>query len=96
MCGDRTTFGSERSGDPCGGSVGEDVERGCAQLPALERRDERRLVDEPAPRGVHQHAARPHRRELRRADHVLGVGRERRVEHDDVRPRQQVVEALGT
>ena len=77
--------------------VGEHVERRGAQAPVRERVDERRLVDEPAARGVDEHGVAPHERRSRRRPirpRVASV--QRRVQRDDVaRPRQQLVEPDG-
>ena len=69
-----------------------DVEPGGADLAVLERRGERRGVDEGAARGVDQDRVRLHRLELGRADQVVRLGARRRVQADDVRALEQLLE----
>ena len=61
-------------------------------VPVLERLGERRLVDQTAARGVDEDRGRLHLLELFRPDHVLGLGRERHVQGDDVALAQDGVE----
>ena len=73
----------------------EDVERGAGDLAALERLDERVLVDQLAAGDVDDPDAVLHPRELLAPDEAARLRRERRVEGDEVRVGDEVVERLG-
>ena len=72
-----------------------DVERRAGDRAVPERRDERRLVDDRASRGVHEHGRRPHPRERRRVDQVPRLRRQRAVQADDVGGLEQRVELVA-
>ncbi len=67
-----------------------DVERR-RDAAALERCDQRRLVDQRSARGVDQQRARLHAGELRRADDAARALRQHEMQADDVGLRQQLV-----
>ena len=70
------------------------VERGPAEAPGLDGRHERLRVDEAPARGVHEHGAGPHLRELGSPDHVVVLGQARRVQRHHVgRGEQLAVDA---
>ena len=87
ICGVRT-----RLGDVCedprrllGQRLGlEDVERRPGEMPVPQRRRQRRLVDEPAPRRVHQHRAALHAGDRRRVDQPSRLVGQRHVEAEGV------------
>ena len=70
------------------------TERGVIVMntPGPDRRRQRGLVDDPAPRTVDDPHARLHPRELRLVDEVPRVLTERGVDRDEVRPLEQIVE----
>ena len=70
----------------------EDVQRRAAELAAVERAGERRLVDEAAAGAVDEASALLHERELPLADEVLRLIGEGHMERHEVRPAQHVVE----
>jgi hypothetical protein len=74
------------------GLHGENVERGPAELPGVQRIDERGLVHERAARAVHEEGALLHLLELHRPEKVFRLGAARRVERDDVRLREKLVQ----
>lgn len=67
----------------------EDIECRRIEVPAVDRVDQRSSVDESASPDIDQKPSRFHPRELRARDQVPGLGRQRRVEHDDVGPLEQ-------
>src|SRR5690606_3306881 len=73
----------------------EDVDRGAAQPPGIERFAERLDVDDPAPGEVDQHRTVLHQREPPGADQLFGVGALRHMEGDDVGFGEQFVERAG-
>ena len=81
------------SGWSFGGRLGrEDVERRAAHAPALQRLEQRRLVDDAAARGVHHQHPRAHLREGGAAEHAGGVLGARHVDGDGVGALEQRVE----
>jgi hypothetical protein len=70
----------------------EDIEPGSREVTGDDGLAERRLVDEPAAPAVHDPRAAAHPRQLSGPDQVMRLGRQRDVERDDVRGRQQLVE----
>ena len=92
MCGASTTFSSAGQLRRHLRLVLVDVEAGREERALLQRAGERGRVDQPAARRVDQHGARPHARERRGVDQVTCLGRERHVQRDEVRARQQLVE----
>ncbi len=72
--------------------VFEHVETRGEDLPVRERVGERRLVDHRAARRVHQDGRRLHPRERRRVEQMVRLGREVRVDRDEVGLGEQVVE----
>ena len=72
--------------------LGEHVEAGGGEAPALQRGAQRLRVHQPAARGIDQDRPGLHAREPRRVDHAVGLRRQRDVEGDDVALRQQRVE----
>ena len=72
--------------------LGEDVERGAAEVAFTESADERVELDDAAARGVDQQCARFDARDLHRPDQAVRLARERHVQRDDVRARKQLVE----
>jgi len=58
---------------------------GAAELARVERRHERRLVDQRTARRVDQQRAGLHPGEACRVDHATGLGHERAMQADDVR-----------
>ena len=72
-----------------------DVERGAAEVAAVERRHERLVVDDAAARQVGDDAARGHERDLAAADQPLRLVVERRVDRDDVRLLEKRIECRG-
>ena len=93
-CGVTTTF-SIPSSSPGVGLVLEHVHRGTGDLARAKTLDERLLVDQLAAGDVDDPNAVLHARDLRPADHAAGLGREGRVQGNDVRASQQIVEASG-
>ena len=85
MCGDRITWSMrEERVVRRRRLVLEDVEPGRGEPALAQRRDQRRLVDHAAARGVDENGGRLHHRELGRADQrPVGL---RHVDGDDVRP----------
>src|SRR4051794_1130050 len=69
-----------------------DIEPGGEEAPALQRVEQRRLVDDAAARGVDDDRGLLHQRELRRADHVPGLGGERDVDAHQVALPQKVLQ----
>ncbi len=72
--------------------VDEHVDTGTAHLAALQRRAQRRLVDQSAAGAVDQDDALAHLRDRRRVDDVAGLLGQRRVQRDHIGPRQQRVQ----
>ena len=70
----------------------ENVEPDVADVPALERLDQRRLVDQRAARGIDQDRARLHARDALGAQESAGRVIEHQVEGDHIGVRQQCVE----
>ena len=70
----------------------EHVHRGAADVAAFQRGVQRIDVDHGAARGIDQVRARLHRRQLRRADHVLGGRGFGHMQGDDVGAGQQVLQ----
>jgi hypothetical protein len=68
------------------GLASGDVEHRPAELAPVERRHQRRLVDQRAPRHVHQQRARLGRGQEPLVDEMVRLGRRRRRHHDDVGP----------
>ena len=92
-CGASTTFSSVEQARVHLGLALVDVERGARDLALAQRVGERRLVHDRAPRRVDEE--RPPAacgRSCARVDQVPRLGRERAVEADDVRGREQLVE----
>ena len=73
----------------------EHIERGASQPAVAKRLDNREVVDQPAAAHVHQERAPFDVLERLTADETGGVGRERRREHYDVAPREQLEQAVG-
>src|SRR5882672_2148848 len=71
----------------------EHVEAGRCDALFLERRDQRRVVDDPAAGGVDQDRGRLHQRELLRADQVVARGGIRHVEAYEIRLPQELLQA---
>jgi hypothetical protein len=72
-----------------------DVERRAADGASRERGDQRVGVDQRAARDVHEPRVIAHRRQLVDADQMAGGAGGRRREHDMVRARPHLVEAVG-
>jgi hypothetical protein len=73
----------------------EDVERRSGQLAALQRLDERVLVDELAARGVDEARPVDHARDHLRVDDPARLGTERQVERDELRVGERRLHRLG-
>ena len=72
-----------------------DVEPRAAEVPRLERLDERGLVDDRAARRVDEESLRSSSATSSgRAEPAARRGRERRVDREDVRLREELLEAL--
>ena len=68
----------------------EHIQRRLRNLPGLQRRDQRVIVDQrPAPRIDHGHPA-SHRRDARRVQHVLGIRRQGQQQNHDLGLRQNM------
>ncbi len=72
--------------------LGEDIEGSTGNLPGFDRRLEIGFDDQLAPRTVDQANAAPGPGQRLRVDHPPGPVGQRRVERDEVRPRQQFVD----
>ena len=70
----------------------EHVERGAGDHAVTQRDGECGLVDDGAARGVHEVGVVAHAGERRGVDQVARLRQERRVERDDVRAGEQLVE----
>lgn len=75
-----------------GGFLGEGVEAGAGDAVLAQRREQRRLVDQPAAGGVDDDGIGLHQRQTLGIDQVAGLGRQRAVQADDVALRQQGVQ----
>ena len=75
-----------------GGLVREHVERGTAQMSALDRLGQGVLVDDAAPRRVHQASALLHQPELVLAQQSLGLGGSRQMDRHEVGLDQERLE----
>ena len=73
----------------------EHVERGAAEPAVSQRLDNRHIVDQLAARDVHEQRASFDPIQLATADDLLGVGRVRQREDDDVALREELVELVG-
>ena len=73
----------------------EDVDRGPAETPSLERRGERVQIDDRAAAVVDEEGPRLHRAQLLRADHTLGHRRLGNVQAYDVAPGEERLKRLG-
>ena len=73
----------------------EDVERGAAEPALLQRLHKRRLVDDVAARDVDEDRGRLEQGEPAGVDQVVGLGRVRRREDEDVGLGEQLVELPG-
>src|SRR5512146_3563084 len=71
------------------------VESGGGQPSRLESADERLLIDDRTTRRVDQDGAALHHREFRLTYQMASRGRERHVQRDEIRLRQQPLEAPG-
>jgi hypothetical protein len=71
------------------GLLVEDVERGAAEPPLVERAQERGLADEAAARRVHQDRAGLHERERAVVDDLVRPLRHRHAQEEDVALREQ-------
>ena len=80
--------GDHRGSRPVPSQVGGlgrvQVEPGAAEVPGLQRRQQRGLVDEPAARDVDEDRTRPHRGEGRRTEHLRVRPVVHRAAHDGV------------
>ena len=74
------------------GLVLEHVEAGAGDAAFGERADERGLVDQCAARGIDEKGARLHQRELARPDQMPGFLAQRRMDRDEVRVSENLVE----
>ena len=72
----------------------ENVERGMAELTAVERRKERFVVDQGAAAGVHDDSAPRKERKRIGVQRVLGCGRVGQQKDDDIGLPKRVVEAV--
>ena len=73
----------------------ENIERGAAEVPALQGRDDRAFVDDAAARAVDEHGAALHCRDPRGIEQILRRSGERDVQADHVGRRHQRVERDG-
>ncbi|MCO5556219.1 hypothetical protein L7F22_009765 [Adiantum nelumboides] len=71
-----------------------DVDRGAGEHAVAQRREQRVLVDQRAATDVDQHGPRAHRGELGRAQQSLGLGGQRRADHDDVGDGEQLTQPV--
>ena len=85
MCGLTTTLSIDSSGDVTGRFELEHVERGAGDHAGLERRDQRRLVDDRAAGGVDEHGVGPHQPQRVGVDQVARARQQRAVQRDDAR-----------
>ena len=93
MCGVSTRLGQPARADSAGKRLAlEHIERRAAETTRSKRRRQRRLVDDAAARRVDQDRVRLHRREPRGVDQMPRRRRERNVQRDDVRGREQLAE----
>ena len=72
--------------------LGEHVEGRARDVAGIERRAQRRLVDQPAARAVDDAHALLHRRERLAVDDVLGLLGQRRMQGDEIGAPDQLVE----
>ena len=91
-CGVSTTCSSRRSGPSGRGSTSNTSSPAPPSRPASMRRHQRRLVDQAAAGGVDQDGAGLHQPEPAGVDQMAGLGRQWRVQRDEVGLAQQVVE----
>ena len=92
-CGTTSRLGASSSGSSPGSGSGSVTSSAAPRDPAFDQRlPQRVLVDDPAAGGVDEQRGRLHARERARVDQVPGVGRERRVEGDDVGALEQLAE----
>ena len=91
-CGVSTTCSMWRNGVSGSGSTSNTSSAAPAICFSSRASDQCRLVDQPASRGVDQDGRGLHQGQPPRVDQMPGLGGERRVDGDEVGPRQQLVE----
>ncbi len=91
-CGVSTTCSSRRSGPSGRGSTSNTSSPAPPSRPASMRRHQRRLVDQAAAGGVDQDGAGLHQPEPAGVHQMAGLGRQWRVQRDEIGLAQQLVE----
>src|SRR5262245_43453119 len=89
-CRDYVRHLEQRRGDV--GLMLEHVEAGAGDLPLFQGTRERRLVDDRPARGVDQERGRLHQLQFPLADLMARLGIERRMQRDEIRLREQMIE----